>query len=160
VSRLIVPLTKGIIAVSDSHCVGCRTCEVVCSLFRGGVCAPELSAIQTKADFLGLDLTPYPCHQCTEPVCMDACPASAIFVDDLTGARVVDEALCIGCSECIEACAKRFDLARLRLDADAQVVIKCDLCGGEPQCVRFCPIGAITYIVDDKGIETGFLGED
>ena len=25
-------------------------------------------------------------------------------------------------------------------------VIKCDLCGGDPQCAEACPTGAITYV--------------
>ena len=28
-------------------------------------------------------------------------------------------------------------------------VIKCDQCGGDPQCVKFCPQGAIEYVDDD-----------
>lgn len=159
-SRLAVPLTKGVIVVNSSLCVGCRTCEVVCSLFKRGVCAPELSGIRVRADFLDIDFTPNPCLQCTDPLCMEICPADAIFVDEVTGARVIDEALCTGCCECIEACGDYFDPPRLRFDADRQIVLKCDLCGGDPQCVRFCPIGAVTYIMDSAGIRSGHLRKD
>jgi len=29
-------------------------------------------------------------------------------------------------------------------------IIKCDLCGGEPQCVRFCDVKALTYVEADR----------
>jgi anaerobic carbon-monoxide dehydrogenase iron sulfur subunit len=25
-------------------------------------------------------------------------------------------------------------------------MVKCDLCDGQPTCVRFCPTGALTYV--------------
>lgn len=156
----MVALTRGVITVNHAHCAGCRTCEVVCSLFKSGVCAPELSAIRVRADFLDIDLTPSPCYQCADPLCMEACPVDAIFVDEVTGARVIEEDLCTGCCECIEACGDYFDPPRIQFDKDRQIVFKCDLCGGEPQCVRFCPIGAITFVTDSRGIQSGYPGED
>ena len=30
------------------------------------------------------------------------------------------------------------------------VVTKCDLCGGDPACVRYCPVEAIKYVRADK----------
>jgi len=29
-------------------------------------------------------------------------------------------------------------------------VFKCDLCGGEPQCARFCEVKAIEYVDADR----------
>jgi carbon-monoxide dehydrogenase iron sulfur subunit len=29
-------------------------------------------------------------------------------------------------------------------------VFKCDLCGGDPQCVRFCEVNAIEYVDADR----------
>jgi Fe-S-cluster-containing hydrogenase component 2 len=34
--------------------------------------------------------------------------------------------------------------------ADVGKVQKCDLCGGDPECAKACPTGAITYI-DSEG---------
>ena len=153
--NLAVPLTKGVITVDKSLCAGCRTCEVVCSLFNSGVCAPELSRVQVKSDFLEIDFIPNTCLQCINPLCIRACPVDAISIDGTTGARVIDEAMCIGCCRCTEECGAYFDPPRLRFDQVNQVVLKCDLCGGDPQCVKFCPMGAITYVFDSAGIRSG-----
>jgi Fe-S-cluster-containing hydrogenase component 2 len=155
VNDMDVPLTKGVVTVDKSICAGCRTCEAVCSLFRSGVCDPELSRIEVRADFLGVNLTAHICFQCIDPLCMEACPVDAISVHETTGARVVDEDLCTGCYSCIEACGSYFDPPRLRSDPANQVVLKCDLCGGDPQCVEFCPTGALTYRFDSAGIRSG-----
>ena len=36
----------------------------------------------------------------------------------------------------------QFDM--IWLNDDTEKAFKCDLCDGEPQCVRWCPSGAIT----------------
>jgi Fe-S-cluster-containing dehydrogenase component len=46
---------------------------------------------------------------------------------------------CMGCLACIEAC--RF--GAIRVDPSEQSLIKCDLCGGEPECVTLCVTEAI-----------------
>jgi len=28
--------------------------------------------------------------------------------------------------------------------------MKCDLCGGEPMCVKFCLPGTLTYVLEEK----------
>jgi len=30
-------------------------------------------------------------------------------------------------------------------DPVLDMIAKCDLCGGDPQCVKLCPSGALTY---------------
>ena len=30
-------------------------------------------------------------------------------------------------------------------DADDDLILKCDLCGGAPECVKYCPTEAISY---------------
>ena len=31
------------------------------------------------------------------------------------------------------------------INVETNIVSKCDLCGGDPACVKLCPSGAITY---------------
>ena len=140
--------SKGNIAVNPEICAGCRTCEAVCSLFKEGISNPELSRIHVFKDELdGYRGEPQPCRQCVRPGCLPVCPTGALHIDAVTGARVIDEKICDGCQLCIQACA--FKPPRIRFNARKKVCFKCDLCGGEPQCVKFCPTGALTYQVKE-----------
>ena len=73
---------------------------------------------------------------------MRACPVDAISVDAATGAKIVSDALCVGCKVCTIACP----FGTINYNADTGKVVKCDLCEGEPACVEACPTGAIAYI--------------
>ena len=154
-----VPRSKGVLVVNDKMCAGCMSCMYACSLHKEGVAAPHLSRIRVENyDFEQWDNTAKPCLQCTDPQCMRYCPCNAIYVDKKTGARVIDEDLCIGCQECIRHCP--FTPSRIRFDDIKLKAIKCDLCGGDPECVKSCPFGALKYYTNEEGVETGYRGED
>jgi Fe-S-cluster-containing hydrogenase component 2 len=130
-----------VVCVSDL-CAGCRTCEAVCSLSRMGVVNPALSRISVSTRPLdGCVSVAYTCNQCVGPECLSACPTGAITVDGLTGAKVIDEVKCTGCRLCVEACP--FTPRRVGYNPEKEVCFKCDLCGGEPRCVEYCPMGAL-----------------
>lgn len=130
-----------VVCVSDL-CAGCRTCEAVCSLHKEGVVSPALSRISVSTRVLdGYVSVAYTCNQCAVAWCLSACPVGAIVVDGLTGAKVVDETKCTGCRSCVEACP--FTPSRVAYNPAGGVCFKCDLCGGEPLCVEFCPMGAL-----------------
>lgn len=77
------------------------------------------------------------------PWCLLACPTDAFHVDEAAGAKVIEEEKCSGCMLCMTACPAT--PKRIRYNAGKKVCLKCDLCGGDPQCVKFCPTGALTY---------------
>jgi Fe-S-cluster-containing hydrogenase component 2 len=85
---------------------------------------------------------PYTCTQCAEAWCLNACPVDAIRLDNVTGAKVVNEATCVGCKVCTIACP----FGTINYQSDTGKVMKCDLCGGDPECAKACPTGAITYV--------------
>ena len=126
---------------SDSAlCSGCRRCQLACSLFHYGECNPEIACVQVTKDVFSGEYQIETCRQCEEPQCIDACPVEAIHVDEKTGARVIDENECIGCRACEEACPYHM----IGYNAERNVCFKCDLCGGNPQCVAHCPLAAVT----------------
>jgi Fe-S-cluster-containing dehydrogenase component len=145
----------GRIIHNQDLCSGCRLCQIVCSTYHEGVSSPALSRLQYKKYELGGYITDvFPCKQCDGPECLYACPTGALHVDTTTGARVVDPDVCIGCQMCINACP--VVPPRIRFNAAKNIAFKCDLCGGDPQCVKFCPMGALTASwieVEDTGEE-------
>lgn len=123
-------------------CSGCRACEAVCSLYHEGVVSPELSRIQIMTwEYEAWRCEIYVCDQCLTPKCAAACPLGAIHVDGRSGALVVDEESCNGCMLCLGACPCA--PPRIRYHAGKNICIKCDLCGGDPRCVKFCYEGAL-----------------
>lgn len=123
-------------------CTGCKTCELACSLYQTGVCNPASSRRKTiHFDDDILDV-PMQCQQCDDPACMNVCPAEAIYLDEATGAKCINEDKCIGCKMCTIACP----FGAITVDPLTKKVVKCDLCSGEPACEKFCPTGAIEYI--------------
>ena len=133
------PKAIGYIQFNPANCAGCRTCMAACSLSHEGEVNPEMARIQVTAPVLKIfEAAGTTCKQCTLPECMLACPAKAISAVPKTGARVVDPAKCIGCGSCVKACPQ-YPNSPIRLKASTKKAIKCDLCGGDPQCVKFCP---------------------
>jgi Fe-S-cluster-containing hydrogenase component 2 len=53
--------------------------------------------------------------------------------------RSVGKEACTGCRACVEACP----YGVMFFDEDENFALKCDLCGGDPECVKNCAMGAI-----------------
>jgi len=132
---------KKILMVDVNACNGCRICEVVCSFEKEGVSAPTKSRIRIlRVGEAGTDL-PGVCQHCESPPCADICPMDAISRDLQTEAVILDPGRCIGCRACTFVCP----YGAISLDVDRKVMIKCDLCHGEPRCAQTCPKGALVY---------------
>jgi Fe-S-cluster-containing dehydrogenase component len=148
-------------------CAGCALCATICAQFHEGDAGPthrnrftfhpliEDIGISTlsanapgrpqplvSAQFADMSTNEF-CRQCISPECMDVCPeeANAIYVDEKTGARVVDASKCIGCGNCEEAC----QFGMIKVNSETEIAYKCDFCSGDPQCVSWCPTKAITF---------------
>ncbi len=125
-----------VIAVDHSNCTGCRTCEMICSLYHFGQCNPLKSAIHVirrEKDGLIFCL-PLVCQQCDPAPCIDACPTGALSRDDNRGGLILDQTECTVCGLCIEACP----LGCRLIDPENVSLIRCDFCGGDPQCIPAC----------------------
>ncbi len=134
-------------------CTGCRSCTVYCSLSHEGAVNPDLSRIRVLMNTEETQFVPITCVPCDEKPCIAACPQGALSVNEL-GAVVIREALCTACGKCAKACgtgAIRIRRIPGRGKSGKAVSIKCDLCGGEPWCVRVCQPGAITLMQESAG---------
>ncbi|MGB9791134.1 MAG: 4Fe-4S dicluster domain-containing protein [Thermacetogeniaceae bacterium] len=141
-------MSQKMLFINPAKCTGCRTCEMVCSLYNEGKCSPLLSRNRVvKFEAKGISI-PTTCANCSKPYCMLVCPVKAISVNADTGAVVVEETKCIGCRACAIACP----FGQAHYHPERKVAMKCNLCNGDPMCVKFCPSGAITYETMDKSL--------
>jgi Fe-S-cluster-containing hydrogenase component 2 len=135
------------IARELSKCSGCRKCEIACSLFHENRIWPEASRIRVFMLVPGADF-PHFCTQCRDYPCVHACPVEALSVSKDTGAVVVNVETCIACGKCIAACPGRIP----HMHPNGKYILICDLCGGDPQCVKVCREGGwnVLKMVDRK----------
>ncbi len=116
------------IKVQEELCSGCRICEMVCSLFHTGVINPERSAIRIRKNDLGDGLRkPMVCRRCRKMKCLNGENAEESgeaerFIWDTQRA----EKCTFGAFPVFQGEAYH-----------------CDLCGGNPWCVRVCTPGAL-----------------
>ena len=135
--------------IDYQKCTGCRLCELVCAVFHDGISNPARSRIKVmKWEAEGLYI-PMSCQQCQDAPCMNVCPVKAISRDEELGRIFVDYDVCIGCRSCVAVCP----FGAMNFNIKDKQVFKCDLCDGDPQCVRFCEEKAIDFLeVDDVSI--------
>ena len=136
-------MTK-LLFVNTDKCVGCMSCVLACSLQHGDTIGPTYSRILPVRLKKHVTNIPIVCRQCLKPLCADACPMGAISRNTELGSMTVDPDLCIGCGTCMVACP----LGGISVKADEGHSVKCDLCGGDPLCVKFCGYEAIEFLTE------------
>lgn len=95
---------------------------------------------------------PLLCMNCSNPVCLEACPRDAIYRRPEDGVILIDEEHCHGYRFCAEACPYK----RIYFNEQRVIAQKCISCyprleeGVAPACVRQCP-GRIRHVgwIDD-----------
>jgi len=132
---------KKIMCIDYDLCTGCTTCQMVCSLSHEGECSPKKSRIHIVKEEEKAIYIPVICRQCEHPACLTLCPVNAIHKDSVTGIILIDQQLCNGCGICVTSCP----YGAISLYPDKGTAFVCDLCGGEPKCVEFCPTGVLRY---------------
>jgi Fe-S-cluster-containing dehydrogenase component len=151
------------VLIDLNKCLGCHTCQVVCkttwsdgpgqeSMYWDHVnTKPFGEATKDHPNLYGDVPTgiypqlwqfylPQMCNHCSEPACLQACPAGAIYKRS-DGFVLIDQDECIGTKSCIGACPYR----NISFNAHTKTSQKCIGCyplvekGEEPVCVRSCP---------------------
>ena len=133
---------RNIILIHADRCVGCRNCMFACSLAHEGLFSFAESRITPVwLEEIAMHI-PTLCVQCLDPPCVEICPVEAITRDEETGAMILDPELCIGCKQCLAVCP----FGGISMDPESERISICDLCGGEPECVRHCLYGALEWV--------------
>jgi len=127
--------------VTPQSCIACGKCELACSFAHGSDGRPAQSRIHIfrRGPEAG---TPVVCLQCDDAACLAVCPVGALSWNLRTGAIEVSQETCIRCRMCVVACP----FGNMHWDEGRHEVAKCDLCGGDPRCVPFCPTGALAWL--------------
>lgn len=117
------------IKIDPNKCSGCHLCEMVCSLCHLGIIHPERSAIKIKKDDLHTSLnTPLLCRHCKIMKCLSE--------EEKVSSQ--ERKKFVWSSRRAQQCP--FD----GLTVFGEHAYHCDLCLGNPQCVKVCTTGALT----------------
>jgi tetrathionate reductase subunit B len=131
--------------IDVARCIDCRACLVACSV-ENNVPMDHTriwvydQGIQGKWPKLSREFVPYNCMHCDHPPCTEVCVSGATYKDANSGLVLVDQAACIGCGYCVEACPYGVRY----IDQKRGVVDKCNACvqrlqvGLQPACVATC----------------------
>jgi anaerobic carbon-monoxide dehydrogenase iron sulfur subunit len=134
-----------VLIFSPDRCTGCSLCELICSLVHTQTCNPERSRIRILKKEQKFVITQTFCQQCENAACITACPVSAIKNNESLGTIEIDHELCVECKLCIKACPFK----GIYHDNIDEKIIACDLCGGDPECVKYCETKAIEFLEKD-----------
>jgi Fe-S-cluster-containing hydrogenase component 2 len=131
-----------------SKCSACRKCEIACSLAQEKRVWPEASRIRVFMPVPGVK-SPHFCTQYEYCPCAKACPLKALIASDKTGAVLIKRKACAACGKCINACPGRIP----HVHPTGNYAVICDLCKGDPQCVKVCQARAAerAKVEDDRG---------
>ena len=145
------------IAFDSDGCINCRICEDVCSYRFAGAFKPAVAAIRLERTGKFGKISAHVCNLCEDldgQQCIAACPTEALFLEDLgagLGSVVkFDADLCITCMACVYDCPEE----AVAHDEDNDHYNICDLCGGNPECVRWCP----EHVLWIEGVVEGVPG--
>ena len=162
-------LADAVIFPDPQLCIGCLTCEVICSQEHRRAGLSDVPRIRIFND-PEVKVSPViqeaypdrgsfhqePCLQCPTAECLYVCPVDALQVEPRTGARFIREDTCVTCGRCAEACpfpisdeahaTNQLTLhqrSRITYAPEKDTFAKCDLCfwrEGGPACVERCPV--------------------
>ncbi len=135
------------VSVDPSKCTGCGICELTCSQEKG-----ESSPLRSRIRIVRMKPLfnfALACRSCEDAKCVKACPEKALSQCEDTGIIMVSDKKCKGCDWCVQAC----EFGGIEIHPETGLAVACDLCGGDPQCIEFCPEEALELIQTDEAAE-------
>lgn len=121
---------------------------MICSLVNEGVCSPRLSRIRVVRFTREARNAPISCAACDNAPCLLTCVAGAIYWDETNAIPRVNADFCIGCRQCNLACP----FGHMNFHPEKKTAFKCELCGGDPACAKYCWTGAIEFVDNETAL--------
>jgi electron transport complex protein RnfB len=121
--------------IDPAKCLHCGNCATHCVLEQSAVKCVQSYAICGYCQLCPGFFTPEP-NELTSAAENQLCPTAAIkrtFVEDPYYQYTIDEALCIGCSKCVEGC-ERFGNGSLYLQIRHDRCLNCNECAISRSC--------------------------
>jgi len=144
--------SRKFVSVDPSKCTGCGICEYACAIEKdeslGNPMCSRIRVIRMPPVF-NFALA---CRTCEDAPCVKSCPEKALEQSEKTGVIIVKDKQCKGCDWCVQACPH----GGIMIHSDTGKAVACDLCGGEPQCVEFCPEEALELVSSDDEADKKF----
>jgi TPP-dependent indolepyruvate ferredoxin oxidoreductase alpha subunit len=146
-------LVSQFVDCDPDRCIGCNICEYACSAEKEKAFNPVKSRIRAVR-LNPLSNIAVTCRTCKDAPCVAACPKDALRQSE-SGIVKVNEEKCDGCGWCIGPC----EYGAITLHPESRKAMLCDSCEGAPECVQWCPEGALSFKgkTTDK-IVTGDIG--
>ncbi len=133
-----------ILMIHPDKCTGCQNCMLACAESHEGEFRLRASRVHVFTwEREGMSV-PMMCQHCDNAPCIPVCPTGAMHRNAADGLVAWDGNKCIRCRMCVQACP----FGNAVYDAASGNILKCDYCEGAPECVKFCPDGALTYTDD------------
>ncbi|MDR0372346.1 MAG: 4Fe-4S dicluster domain-containing protein [Nitrososphaerota archaeon] len=145
-------LPRNFVSVDPSKCIGCGICEYACTTEKGeGNWNPIRSRIRVvrMVPVFNFALT---CRGCIDARCVKACPERAITQSEVNSLLIIDDKKCKGCDWCVQACPH----GGITIHAETGKAIACNLCEGDPQCIKTCPEEALEIVESDEAADKRF----
>jgi formate dehydrogenase iron-sulfur subunit len=152
------------VLVDTTRCIGCRSCEVACSIANGNFVpdVKEDNALEKVRDTTDKQFTVVnrfhtkkgdvfvkrQCMHCWQPACVAACLVNAMF-KTREGPVTWNGDKCMGCRFCMVSCP--FDIPKAEYHSWNPRIMKCTMCyerlqeGKKPACVEACPTDTLMF---------------
>ena len=130
--------------IHADKCTGCRNCELACSMSHEGAFRLQATRVHVYTWEREGFSVPMMCQQCRRRALHHGLHPARADARPVTGLVNLDQAKCIGCKMCVQACP----FGNAVWDELTNKILKCDNCGGDPACAKFCPSHALEWVDD------------
>jgi len=122
--------------INTAACTECKRCMIACALVKSGGVRMQSSRIDIRPAWPDVpEIRVCRFEDCDGHPCVDSCPVEAI--SEAGGYVYIDSEACTGCGACATICPYS------AINMENGLAWKCDLCGGDPECVKECVTAAI-----------------